>query len=237
MSETTIPVYLERGKKRTFAGAIEWLGWCRGGKDEASALQALIDYAPRYAKALQGSGLVFTPPKDVSGLHVVETLPGNASTDFGAPVMAPSADAAPLDERALERLLACLRGCWRAFDGIVERARGGELRKGPRGGGRDLEQVIAHVAEGDASYLRRLAWRPPRVKDLPAYEGIPLMRAAIVDALQAAVHHGLPEKGPRGGAIWLPRYFVRRVAWHTLDHAWEIEDRLVGEAGGGASGR
>ncbi len=22
------------------------------------------------------------------------------------------------------------------------------------------------------------------------------------------------------------RYFVRRTAWHVLDHLWEIEDRL-----------
>jgi hypothetical protein len=24
---------------------------------------------------------------------------------------------------------------------------------------------------------------------------------------------------------WSPRFFVRRSAWHALDHAWEIEDR------------
>jgi hypothetical protein len=25
---------------------------------------------------------------------------------------------------------------------------------------------------------------------------------------------------------WPPRYVVRRAAWHVLDHAWEIEDRI-----------
>jgi hypothetical protein len=25
---------------------------------------------------------------------------------------------------------------------------------------------------------------------------------------------------------WTPRYFVRRMAWHELDHAWEIEARV-----------
>ena len=36
---------------------------------------------------------------------------------------------------------------------------------------------------------------------------------------------GAPPPGPRGGKRWLPRYFVRRVGWHVLDHALEIEDR------------
>ena len=43
---------------------------------------------------------------------------------------------------------------------------------------------------------------------------------------------GLPGRtfvnpGPRGGSIWTPRYYVRRSTWHTLDHTWEIEDRIV----------
>jgi hypothetical protein len=36
----------------------------------------------------------------------------------------------------------------------------------------------------------------------------------------------LAERGPRGGIRWPARYYVRRAAWHVLDHAWEIEDRL-----------
>jgi hypothetical protein len=30
---------------------------------------------------------------------------------------------------------------------------------------------------------------------------------------------------PIAGRKWPPRYAARRVAWHALDHAWEIEDR------------
>jgi len=26
---------------------------------------------------------------------------------------------------------------------------------------------------------------------------------------------------------WPPRYAARRIAWHALDHAWEIEDRSI----------
>ena len=30
---------------------------------------------------------------------------------------------------------------------------------------------------------------------------------------------------PIAGKRWPPRYAARRIAWHALDHAWEIEDR------------
>ena len=36
----------------------------------------------------------------------------------------------------------------------------------------------------------------------------------------------LPDVGPRGGKRWPAPYAIRRSAWHALDHAWEIEDRL-----------
>jgi hypothetical protein len=57
-------------------------------------------------------------------------------------------------------------------------------------------------------------------------EALRLTREAIQQALEVAMKEGLPEKGPRGGVIWPARYFGRRVAWHVLDHAWEIEDRI-----------
>jgi hypothetical protein len=40
------------------------------------------------------------------------------------------------------------------------------------------------------------------------------------------VRDEIPDRGPRGGRVWAPRHFVCRVAWHVLDHAWKIEDRL-----------
>ena len=47
-----ISIYLEIGQKKTFACAIDWPGWSRAGRDESSALQALLDSAPRYAQVL-----------------------------------------------------------------------------------------------------------------------------------------------------------------------------------------
>lgn len=223
---TPIAVYLEVGKKRAFAGAIDWPGWQRAGRDEATALRALLAYGPRYARVLNPTSLAFTPPTDITQLRVVETLPGNATTDFGAPAMTPAADVDPVDETELHRFHTLLHACWQVFDAAVQLAEGQTLRKGPRGGGRDLDKIVRHVIEADAGYLRRLAWKMGKAPEETREEALHRTRQAILDALDAAVHEGLPERGPRGGKIWTPRYFVRRVAWHALDHAWEIEDRL-----------
>lgn len=213
-------VYVETGAKRVFAGALEWPGWCRGGRDENSALEALLAYAPRYAAALKRGRLGFTAPSD---LRIVERLHGDATTDFGAPSAAPAIDAEPMTEAELRRAQAILRACWRAFDAAADAATGKELRTGPRGGGRDLDRIVEHVVGADAGYLRLIGAKPG-----PEQEAGPgPMRAAILDGLGTAVREGVPPS-PRGGKRWTPRYFLRRCAWHVLDHAWELEDRTPG---------
>ena len=224
---TPIPVYLEVGQKRTFAGALEWPGWCRGGRDEASALAALVEYGPRYAGIFSSTRLAFTPPADPEAFAVAERLIGNSTTDFGAPDLAPRHDAEPFDEAERERSEAILAAIWRAFDQAVSAAEGWELRKGPRGGGRDRDGIVRHVLGADAGYLRRLAQTFNQDDDVPLSDELERTRAAILTALAAAARGEIPEEGPRGGKIWTPRYYVRRVAWHTLDHAWEIEDRML----------
>lgn len=223
----TIDVYLEIGKKRTFAGAIDWPGWCRSGRDEGTALQALIDYGPRYARILHAAGIGFQTPADPSTFTVIERLEGNANTDFGAPDVAPSSDAQPIDATELRRFQMLLEAYWQAFDVAVQAATGKELRKGPRGGGRDLEGIVRHVIGAETAYLARLAWKLEKREAENLHEEVSRTRQAVLDALIATAHGELPKRGPRGGVIWTPRYFVRRVAWHVLDHAWEIEDRVM----------
>jgi hypothetical protein len=47
------------------------------------------------------------------------------------------------------------------------------------------------------------------------------VRAEVLDLLRR------PSDGsPLGGKRWPSRYAARRIAWHALDHAWEIEDRI-----------
>src|SRR5512141_7979 len=108
-SAKSINVYLETGSKRTFAGAIEWPGWCRSGRDETSALQVLLDYAPRYASALRNARLGFQTPAGLAELVVADRLKGGSTTDFGAPEVAPTADNRPVDDAELKRLDAILK--------------------------------------------------------------------------------------------------------------------------------
>jgi hypothetical protein len=228
-TQHNVDVYLEAGAKRTFAGALDWPGWCRSGRDEASALQALLAYAPRYARVLQSTRLGFQAPRDESVFVVRERLEGNATTDFGAPGMAPSSDARPVDEAERVRLEKLLKACWRGFDQAIEAATGRPLRTGPRGGGRDLESIVEHVLGADASYTSQVGWRISRSDSVDREAQLEQARQAMLQALTASARGEIAPSGPRCGLRWSARYFVRRVAWHTLDHLWEIEDRLLPE--------
>jgi hypothetical protein len=223
----SIAVMIETGKKRAFASALDWPGWSRNGRDEEPALQALADYGTRYGQILENAGIDFHPPADPPALVVVERRQGGAGTDFGAPEIPSEAEKEPLDQSELERFKSLLRAYWQAFDESVRLAEGKALKKGPRGGGRELEEIVRHVIEADKAYLRRLAWKPEKGKVGNLEGELQRTRDAILSALDSAVIEGLPEQGPRGGTIWSARYFVRRVAWHVLDHAWEIEDRII----------
>jgi hypothetical protein len=46
------------------------------------------------------------------------------------------------------------------------------------------------------------------------------MRAGVLAVLAS------PSDGaPLAATGWPARYGARRIAWHALDHAWEIQDR------------
>jgi hypothetical protein len=220
-------VYLEVGRKKIFAGALDWPGWCRSGRDEETALAALAACAPRYARIFSRTAVDFMPPDDPAAFTVVERLAGTSTTDFGAPDVAPARDAEPFDEPARERSEAILAAIWRAFDRAVRAAEGKDLRKGPRGGGRERDGIVRHVLGADAAYLRRVGQTFSQDDGAPLDDELRRTHEAIRAALAAGVRGEIPLQGPRGGALWTPRYFVRRVAWHTVDHLWEIEDRIV----------
>jgi hypothetical protein len=211
------PVYLEVGGKRAFAAAFDWPGWCRAGKNEEQALAALLAAAPRYAPVAAAAGLAFPERHD---FEVLERLPGTATTDFGAPGVVPARDsAAPLGADEAERLAALLVASWEYLDRVVAGAPA-TLRKGPRGGGRDRDKIVAHVLGAESGYARVLAGiklPEPAPQDLAA---VAALRDAILEALRRP-SDGQPLR-PKG---WPQRYAARRLAWHALDHAWEIQDR------------
>jgi hypothetical protein len=227
-----IPIYVEMGTKRVFAGAIDWPGWTRGGRDEDAALAALAAYGPRYRAAMGRAARGFRPPADASGLDVVERLEGSGSTDFGAPAAVPKADDRPLDDAEHRRQSGLLRAAWAALDHAAEAAASAVLRTGPRGGGRDLPRIVSHVAEAEGAYLRGLggSFRDDPGADQAA--AIVALRGAVLDTLRSRARGEPPAPSRRTKAPWSPRYFLRRAIWHVLDHAWEIEDRAGPEPGG-----
>ena len=222
-----INIYLEVGKRRTIAAALDWPGWCRLGRDQTEALGALLEHGPRYGRAIGSARLGFRAPQDISAFVVTEQLQGNATTDYGVPGLAPTGDARPLADDELRRLQRILKACWRAFDAAVEQAGGRTLRTGPRGGGRTLDGIVAHVVGAEQSYLSSLGGKVPRSGGAEASPD--LIRTTILTTLKTAARGEIEAYGPRGGKRWSPRYFVRRDAWHVLDHLWEIEDRLITE--------
>ena len=228
-SEGLIPIYLEVGAKRTFASAVDWPGWSRGGRYESQAIAALLTYADRYKSVVENIVPKFRVPADEAGFTVVKRLKGNATTDFGVPGQGIPTDSAPVTPRELQTLTGVLEACWSALDAAVKAARGVELRKGPRGGGRDLHKIAEHVLGAEQGYIVQLGARPPKdAAGKPASAGD--LHAAIIAALQARAR-GLPVAEPsRATKPWTPRYFARRAAWHVLDHVWEIEDRAIRRA-------
>lgn len=216
---------MEVGQKRTFACALDWSGWYRIGRDDESALSALLDSAPRYARVLADAAVAFQTPTSLADFKVVAHLEGTATTDFGAPDAMPAEDQAALDQQSLDYLQSLLSAYWQAFARTVQAAEGKELRKGPRGGGRDLHALVRHVLDAEQSYLRRLAKSPEKSTPATLDDEIRYIHRQSMDAIAAAARGELPKQGPRGGRIWPGRYYARRSGWHVLDHLWEIEDR------------
>jgi hypothetical protein len=222
---TPIAIYLEVGAKRTFACAVDWPGWARSGRDEESAIAALLESASRYAKIVRGTRLGFVTPASISGLRVSERLRGNATTDFGAPGAVPHVDAKPVSAVEVARIGRLIEATWRAFDDAVKSARGVTLSKGPRGGGRELDDISRHVGDAEAGYLAALGWPFKADPRASAAAEQKRMRAAVLEGLAASARGEIAAQGPRGGKRWGPRQFARRLTWHAIDHAWEIADR------------
>jgi len=218
-------VYLEVVARRTFVSALAWPGLTRSGRDEPGALAALAAAGVRYRAAIGAAADGFAPPAGSSGFRVVERVPGNATTEFGAPGVAATSDSRAIDDPELDRLSGLLRACWAAFDAIAVLHAADVLRTGPRGGGRDLAAIVAHVDGADRAYLGALGGNLER---MAGTDSTLALRSAFLAALRDRAHGMPPPPSRRRNPAWAPRYAIRRSAWHALDHAWEIEDRATG---------
>jgi hypothetical protein len=209
-----VAVAIESTPKKTFGTAIDWPGWSRSGKTEELALAALVTAGSRYAAAI-GDEAAETATGDV---EVVEHIDGGSGTEFGVPSAVTEHDRRGVDAKEAERLARIVAAAWDTFDRVAASAPA-ELRKGPRGGGRDRDKMVGHVVESDWYYAREIGVRQkqPDPTDRAAIES---MRAAMLEVLRR------PSDGsPLAERRWPPRYAANRIAWHALDHAWEMEDR------------
>ena len=219
VAKQRLEISVETSAKKAFAWAIDWPGWCRSGKDAELARTALLDYAARYRVVAKAAGLEL-PDIDEAQIDVVERVEGGGGTEFGVPSTITDRDRRPVTGAEAERLAALVEAAWTVFDRVAAKAPA-ELRKGPRGGGRDRDKMIAHVFESDHYYAREIGVRlqEPDPKDRRA---VTTERTAVLEVLRQ------PSDGaPIADRKWTQRYAARRIAWHALDHAWEIEDRSI----------
>jgi len=212
-----VRVLAEFGKKKVIAAAFDWPGWDRSGRSEDDALATLESYRPRYAKvaALAGLAADFAAAGD---LGVDERVEGSSTTDFfGISVMSATAEHEPMTEADCERKLALLQACWAYFDAVPGRV-SAELRKGPRGGGRDRDRIVAHTRGSEREFAKKLGIHEEH-DQVHTPDGLVAHRTAYLEAIR---EHRARAAGARS---WTLQFLIRRSASHLLDHAWEMEDK------------
>ena len=205
--------------KRSVAFALDWPGWSRGAKTAELALETLESYRDRYRHVATLAGM--QGDFDAAGpLEIVEDKVGTGSTDFWGISFSPSAtEQDPMDEAELERKIALLRACWKFFDDVAARV-SPEMRKGPRGGGRDRDRIIRHTIRNESEeFAKGVGLRIPEEGAL-APDALRQYREDYVAAMRA-YNAGEVE---RMRSRTLP-FLIRHSAFHTLDHAWEMEDK------------
>ncbi len=213
---------IDRGPKgkRSVAFSLDWPGWSRGATTVELALETLESYRERYrpVAGLAGMAREF----DAAGpLEIVEEKIGTGSTDFWGISFSPSAaEQGPMSEADLERGITLLRAAWAFFDGVAARV-SPEMRKGPRGGGRDRDRIISHTIRVESEdFAKQVGLRIPEGAALTS-DGLRQHRESYVAAMRA-YNAGKVERRMRS---WTLPFLIRHSAFHTLDHAWEMEDK------------
>ena len=214
-----VRVMLEHGKaKRVVACAFDWPGWDRSARTGHDVLAVLEAYRPRYAVVADRAGYGGTFAA-ATGLEVVEERPGIGMTDYyGVSGVPASPELGPMTDDECARKVALLRAAWEIFDETAARV-SPELRKGPRGGGRERDDIARHVNVAEMSeFAPKVGVKVPwETWDEPGV--LADYRAAVVAAILDHHARGEPARS------WALQFLVRRLTWHMLDHAWELEDR------------
>jgi hypothetical protein len=213
-------VTLELGprEKKVVAVAPDWPGLERGAKTATDAVEKLQAYLPRYAKIakLAGMDAEFAAIRNV---NVVERYPGVGSTDFwGISFAFSSIDKQAMSNSELERELTLMQACWKYFDRVRSRV-SAEMQKGVRGGGRNRDRIVLHVCAVEQDWSRKLEMASKEDAWVTDDKGLKIFRRDYCKAIQTFHAQG------RMARTWPLRYLIRHTAFHTLDHAWEMEDK------------
>ena len=217
-----IRVVVETGPKakKYVAYALDWPGWSRGAKTADEAVETLAAYRTRYRLVADRAGLGRAFSR-AGAFEIVEERVGTGSTDFWAISFSPSSfEQDPMDAAEFERKLKLLQACWGYFDEVAARV-SPEMRKGPRGGGRDRDRIIRHTVRVESEdFARKVGIVIPEDGAMQPGALAPY-RAEYVDAMRAY------QRGEIQGAMrtWSLAFLVRHFAFHTMDHAWEMEDK------------
>jgi hypothetical protein len=216
---TQLRVTLEIGPKGKQVAAVapDWPGLERGAKTGEAAIARLHSYLPRYASVAKLAGMEGEFAV-LSTLEVVERYAGTGSTDFwGISFAFSSIDRQDLSRAELERQLTLLQACWAFFDHVRGRV-SAQMQKGPRGGGRDRDHIIGHTLRVEQDWAAKVGVPTPQDAML-IDEGLQAHRDAYCNAIRAFHSEG------KLARTWPLRYLIRHTAYHTLDHAWEMEDK------------
>jgi hypothetical protein len=212
-------VTLEIGPKgkKVVAVAPDWPGLERGAKTGEDAIERLRSYIPRYSQVAKLAEMD-AEFETVKNVKVVEQYPGTGSTDFwGISFAFSSIDKQSMSGDELERELTLMQACWAFFDDVRKRV-SAEMQKGPRGGGRDRDRIVLHIFANEQDWAKGLGVRTPDGAMLTD-EGLKAHRDAYCNAIRD--YHSQDKLAGK----WPLRYLIRHTAFHTLDHAWEMEDK------------
>ena len=213
--------------KKSVAFSLDWPGWSRGAKTAELALETLEAYRDRYRPIARIAGML--AEFDAAGaLVIVEDRVGTGSTDFWGISFSPSStEHGPMGEAELERKLALLQASWSFFDDVRGRV-SPEMRRGVRGGGRMREEIFRHVIRVESlDHAKQVGVQEDDDGTALTPEGLRQHREAYI----AGIRDYNAGKVDRKMRSWTLPFLIRHSAFHTLDHAWEMEDKdLSGEA-------
>ena len=214
--------------KKSVAFSLDWPGWSRGAKTAELALETLEAYRDRY-RPIAGIAAMLAEFDAAGSLEIVEDRVGTGSTDFWGISFSPSStEHGPMAEAEMERKLSLLRASWTFFDDVAARV-SPELRKGVRGGGRMRDEIIRHVIRVESlDHAKQVGVQEEDDGSALTPDGLRQHREAYV----AAIRDYNAGKVDRKMRSWTLPFLIRHSAFHTLDHAWEMEDKdLSGEPG------